>query len=281
MGAVLPDLTTEYVRVATVWVQEVESRRPDNVVTVAAASRESRVSDAGMPAPPMPTGQQNATEFMRQIVQDALGETVTHDVHGSVPDVPAPPDAALGTDPWQAVEALSDLLGVVSYFDRRDRLVTRPVPVLSTPVARLDPAHTVTGIWVVLERSKMANRVRLVFGSGSGEIVGDARDAVPGSPTEYGGPAGRILYTETRPGPVTQAQADAAAAAMLARLLPAFHRVGVDMVPDPRLEIGDTVSLLHPGGGPASYIVSGIELPIGPGDARLDMRAAPYGEASP
>jgi hypothetical protein len=275
MGVVLPGGLIESWRVADLWVQSVDIRRPRGDFTVRAVSRSARVSAAGLPQPAQPTAGETCAAFLRRIVETALGETVTHLVDAGVPDVPAPADAALAGDPWQAVEALSDLLGAETYFDRLGRLVTRPVPVIGTPAVVL--AGTVTGTWVVLDRDRFANGVRLVFTGPQGETVGQAYDTVPGSPTAWDGPAGRALYEETRPGPVTQAQADAAARAMLARLVGSFQRCGADAVPNPLIEPGDTVMLRHADGAQARYLVSAVSLPLGLGEMRLDLHASLFG----
>jgi len=281
MGVGLPGGHVEHVRVASLWVESVDLRRPDELLDVQAVSRAARVSAAGLPAAAQPAPGQTALQMIRSVVEQAVGAGVTH-VTAGVADAPAPADSSFTGDPWQAVEALSDTLAAETFFDREDRLVTRPVPVLATPAAVLDAAASVTATWGVLDRSRFANHVRLVFTGPAGEIVGEAKDDAAGSPTRWGGPAGKALYEETRPGPVTQAEADAAAARMLVRILASFERCGVEMVPDPTLELGDTVMLRHADGRAARYLVSAVTLPLGPGAARVELNATAFGStASP
>lgn len=97
-------------------------------------------------------------------------------------------------------------------------------------------------------------------------VTGAAYDVDPASPTRWDGPYGRYPMFHSSPLYGTTAQANAAAASILARLLRRRGRRTVTAVPDPRLELGDVVTVTTGAGTADELIVRGrvdtIELPL-------------------
>lgn len=145
---------------------------------------------------------------------------------------------AVGTDPWATMKTWAASAGWIIYFDELGRLTFTPPPDPGLPIAVYapGPGYTMTGLSSLISTSPAYNGA-IVIGSYPGNIAvrGVAWDDDPASPTYYLGGYGR------RPAPpvtlstvLSQAQADAAAAALLPTILGASRPVTVTAIPDPR-----------------------------------------------
>lgn len=84
---------------------------------------------------------------------------------------------------------------------------------------------------------------------------------------------GRVDYAETRLGNVSQARADERAEAMLGVLLHGWATSQLEVVPDPRLEPDDDLTVTYYSGTTLAHRVVSLELPLGIGPMRLSVRS--------
>ena len=90
--------------------------------------------------------------------------------------------------------------------------------------------------------------------------------------TGASGRMGRLGLVVDRKGPISQAKANSAASRYGRRRSALPRDVTVSMVPDPRIELGDTVEVRYVSGGQTRFVVRRIELPLTPGPMTLSGR---------
>jgi hypothetical protein len=149
-------------------------------------------------------------------------------------------------DRWDRAQQMAKSIGHELLFDGLGRCVMRPEPTFSsTPVAAIAEGVNMTGAAVSLTRDGAYNRVIAASQNAStgDQFRGVATDNNPASPTYYFGPFGRkprFFYSEFI---ASNAQAEAAAAAILAQNIGVARSVDFSAVPDPRLECSDVVQI--------------------------------------
>lgn len=264
--------------VARLWVDDVVTRRPDGTVTVQAVSTAARISQAGFP-----TGDRRytgtAVNVCQAIAAAALGVPVQTRVEGALTagGVTVTAEQAFTGDPWMAIEDLMDASGGEAWFDADGVMVMRPQPTTKdTPDWHLavGPGGTVTSYESRLTRGPNIVRLAVQSVAGDADVVGYAQATGALDPT---GPYGPFRSDVTRPGRMTKAQADTAAAAWLTRAGGLARSVTLEAVPHPGLEVGDTVEVLFASGATERSRVLTIDLPITPGDTMtVTTKALPW-----
>lgn len=92
------------------------------------------------------------------------------------------------------------------------------------------------------------------------------------------GSVGRVTYTAAFDGAVTQAQANARAAQVLPRMLAGWTTIRCAIIPDPRIEVGDTVTVEYLDGTRAAHRVTETTWPLTPDEPmRLGLRTFDLG----
>jgi hypothetical protein len=283
------DTWAESLTVAQLWVEEVTTARPDGYVDVVAYSRSRRVSQAGLPF-----GNKSypgeAAHVITEIVEAALGVTVPRSIRDGLGSagVHVFGSEVFAGDAWRAVEDLSDRIGGETYFDSGGTLVTRATPTPSeSPDLTLRPGKdgTILAYGSRTDRSG-ANRVRVRFTDpGPDPKDPDDKDRHPDRvakadadpPAQWDGPYGRVRLDTRRNGRVTQGQADRAAEALLDRAGGLLRTVTLECLPDPRVEVGDTVRVIFLNGAAERFVVDEVRLPlIASRPMELAMRAKPW-----
>lgn len=151
---------------------------------------------------------------------------------------------AAQSDRWEAAQQMAKAIGNELLFDGFGRVVMRPEPTFDDEaVATVAEGSNLLGMTVALDRSTAYNRVIAAGRNASNDdqYRGVATDDDPESPTYYDGPFGRkprFFYSEFI---ASDAQAESAAAAILAANLGVAYSVDFSMLPDPRLECSDVV----------------------------------------
>lgn len=152
-------------------------------------------------------------------------------------------------DRWEAAQKMARSCGMEILFDGLGRCVMRPEPTFdTTPVATIAVAANMIDSAVSLDRATAYNRVIAVSSNaGTGDQYrGVATDDDPASPTYYFGPFGRKPRFYASEFIASDAQAESAAAAILASNLGVAKTVNISAVPDPRLECSDVVQVTCP-----------------------------------
>lgn len=275
--------------IAQVWVEEVTTARPDGYVDVRAYSRSRRVSQAGLPF-----GNKSypgeAAHVITQLVEASLGVSVPRDIRDGLGSlgVHVFGSEVFAGDAWRAVEDLSDRIGGETYFDSTGTLVTRQIP-QPTEVPDLELRPGVDGTIVAygsrVDRSG-ANRVRVRFTDpGPDPKDPDDKDRHPDRtakadadpPAQWDGAYGRVRLDTRRNGRVTQGQADRAAEGLLDRAGGLLRTVSLECLPDPRIEVGDTVRVRFLNGAAERFVVDELRLPlVANRPMELTMRAKPW-----
>lgn len=272
-GIRYPSGQVEELRIGTLWLEDVTGDRPDLTLTVTAGSRSLRVSQAGFASGPFQSVPTNRVDQeIPRVIQKALG--------GSSPPITATPATGWplvpkGTkydgDPWDAVRDLADLGGGECFYDRLGDLVLRETPAMKPvedAIFQVGPTGTIVRSTSTISRIGGANGARVTFTSSDAkkpDVVSVVRhDAGGTSPTRWDGPMGRLLLVATRPGPVTQAEADKATTALLRRRLGLTRQVSpIEVVTDPRIEPGDTVRLKFASGANERHVVQSVTIDLG------------------
>lgn len=163
-----------------------------------------------------------------------------------------------GDNIWQHLQTAASSIGCWAYFDTSGVLTVVPVP--DPDGQPIDWAYE-HGAQAMFDQTQRA--LALEDGSGkayshavilssvhgsSTPLRSDAFDTNPASPTYYLGPFGDRPIFDTSAGPyvATQAQADAAAAALLRRNYGLLERVTLQAAPNPALTGGDVVLIVDP-----------------------------------
>lgn len=269
-GLQLPDGTEWWQQQAVVHPDATTiTRSRESGMQLVCLSVESRVSQAGFWQGDLsvPAGW-TVPHAISEVLQRTAGPLIAfHDDAAST--VPVPAGMGLSGDPWAALEDLARIAALELYVDQEGAIRLDHKPQLGQPVATLaaGPGGVLAESIGSVDRSSAANRVRIVYRStdpGVPDRVGTAY--LDDGPLRWDGPAGRMLYTDTRDGPVTQQQADAAAAEALRARSGWTRPLELLIPPDPRLRVGQTVDVKFLSGVTERHVLVSIDrelLPVG------------------
>lgn len=186
-----------------------------------------------------------------------------------------------GGDYWGNVEDLSDRVGGDVYDNGLRTWILEPRPVLAgkpASILRTGPGGTIKSSTTSLSRlnAGWANSVLIVYrwtGVDGVEHTIHGRAAATSGPYAVTNPdVGRVTYREDRPVPTTQADADAAAAALLPRLLARGRTYRVRTLSRYWLRPGHTVPLRLPLGTQERALVVAATYDLPAGHMDLDLR---------
>lgn len=213
---------------------------------------------------PRPATEATILAQIRTLILEALPQAVfgTNDVD----DAPTP-ELTWDEDRGQA---LDDLAGAVGgrWFPLGDgSFVVREISYApGAPVQEfLDgPGGLMSSASVSLTRDGVTNSVTVVSErtDGTDPVRVTVRDTAPGSPTFFGGKFGRVSQIVKVQTPLTTAQAQTFARAVLASSVALTEQWSATVVPDHTLEVGDTVRLRYRG-LEATQVVDRIVYPLG------------------
>lgn len=151
---------------------------------------------------------------------------------------------------WAAAQSMARSIGMRLYFDGLGQCVLAPEPFLTGAPTVWTVAESIAGtrgvmvsIDVEQTRADTFNKVIVISqnGSNAAQYRGVAFDNDPSSPTYYNGPFGRKPRQFSSALIGSQAQADAAAAGLLAGQLGLAASITMGAVPNPALEAGDVI----------------------------------------
>lgn len=180
-----------------------------------------------------------------------------------------------GSDPWELAQRIARAAGLTLYFDQ-DAVLTLRTPPAGSPVRTI--SEGVNG--VLLRASRRWTRVgaknrMIATGENTGEatpVRGVWTDTDPASPTQYGGPFGRVPEFFNSQIIQTADQADQAAAAEGAKVRGTTQEVSFGALVDPTLEPGDIVHIKRARAGiDENHVLDTVTIPLAP-DGALDSR---------
>lgn len=284
-GIVLSSGNIEWVPCGRLSLNRVKRSRPrtgDAGMTVELVDRSARVADDRLDAPTQTvSGATCAGEIVR-LVQATLGSGFPVTITASTAQVA--PVMEIARERWAAVEKLADALAAEVFFDRLGGLVIAAQPTLADPAVwqvRVGEYGTILTAEDDLSRETAYTRVRV---SGAGTITATVTDTNPSSPTYHGGPFGKKSRYYSSPLLATQAQADACAAALFARVTGSVVQISYETLVNPALDAGDVITSLDEDGVLRTHILDQVPIPLTPtGTQQLRSRSVdlPPEEPSP
>ena len=179
-------------------------------------------------------------------------------------------------DRWDAITSLAQSIGCEPYFDPTGTLVVRAVPTVTT-----------APVWACTSNAADANMIDVATGL-SGDTVynaviatGSASGAPPVAAIAYQR-SGPLAWSATfrRPrfyaSPVltTVQQCQSAATAILTRSVAYSRTLSPQSVPNPALDVGDSITVTLPSGLSDIRVVTSLRIPLAPGVMPLTTRVA-------
>lgn len=181
------------------------------------------------------------------------------------------PKHVVDRDRWPEINRIAALLGAEVFPDATGRWQIRDVPNPQTAQAVWEINAGEGGVLVGasnrVTREGAPNQVVAIGESLDGNsdpVYGSAVDSNPLSPTLWGGPYGKVPRFYSSPHLRTVAQANRAAAAMLADHLGVSRSVSFTAVPNPALEAGDAVGITYPDGTREVHLADTLTIGLGP-----------------
>lgn len=213
------------------------------------------------------------TDEVRRLALDAAPSLTFLNLSGSRARTAA---VTFDKDRWDAVTSLAQSIGCEPYFDPNGTLVVRPVPTVTT-----------TPVWACTSQAADANMVDVATGLSSDTVY---NAVVATGATSGQAPVAAVAYqlsgplawsaTFKRPrfyaSPVltTVQQCQSAAAAILTRSVAYSRTLSPQAVPNPALDVGDSITVTLPTGRTDVRVVTSIRLPLAPGPMALTTRVA-------
>jgi hypothetical protein len=283
-GLAFPDLTTEWVTLARLRVEESTRTLNAAVLDVAAAyDGGTRVADFTLITPyaPFTGGGTKLTyvEAIKDLVDAAHPSTSppSWTVAAGVDTTSLPPDNTVFTgDRWAAVNALAQAVNVTVGATASGGWMIAPTTPSTTPVWTV--THGSDGVLVAettaYSRRSQYNAVAIRWANpdGTGGLSYIA-DMDPTSPTYYNGPFGRKPRPEeTLATCTTSGQADAAATTILQQCSGRTRAISLTSVHNPLMEPGDVLTLRLPDGTIEEHVIDAVSLPLEKGTMSLETR---------
>lgn len=177
-----------------------------------------------------------------------------------------------GDDRWAFAQQMAQAIGMDLYFDGDGVCVLVPSSTLSSGSAVIDLVEGEGGVLLDASRrwsrQSTFNRV-IATGENTGEGAparGIATDDNASSPTYYYGPFGRVPRFYASPFLTTDAQAEDAAAAILARELGTTQQVSFGAIVNPALEPGDVARITRARSGiDEDHVIDALTIPLSAG----------------
>lgn len=263
-GVEYGDGSTELVPLGVFRLDQVSGNPAEGPVTLTGKDISVIVTDDKFTAPYQVTG----------TVVGAITSLVTR----SIPDaqiLSSIVDAPIGArawdadgDPWAACQEVAAAAGAECYVNSDGAFVIAELPDLLTAIPVWSVEATEGGMYVKGDRSMSSDGVHngvLAKGEGAGAgapVQYLAVDDDPGSPTYWDGPYGRRPTTYSS-STLTTVGACAAAANLQLRAAKAPNSKGdLSSLPNPALESGDVIRVMHPDGLKELHQVAGFTVPL-------------------
>jgi Domain of unknown function (DUF5047) len=245
--------------------------------TLTLADRMAQIADEVFTTPFAPGGQKPSDAIVAA-VQQVFGTTIAYHVSTTPATETALVDVVYDEDRAAAISDLAAGIDAQIYFDNLGDFVLRPKPTDLTPVWTFDPGEegVMLGASESLDRSSVRNgvAVRATPDPTLPPIWALATDNDAASPTRWGGPFGKVPLIVNSTSIQTQAQADSTAASLLNLRLGLSRTLELRGVPNPALEPGDLIEIVHPDGRSELQYINALSIGLDPGgELALTTRA--------
>jgi hypothetical protein len=207
---------------------------------------------------------------------------ITSLIQRSLPDaevVSTVTDAAIGrrtfaveADPWVAAQEVAAAVGAEVFFSADGTPTIATLPDLLTTPPAWEIAAGEGGAYIRAARGMTSDRVYngvLARGENSSDNVAPVSSLVvdtdTSSPTYWGGPYGRRPKFHSSPTLTTTAACTAAATLLLAQAKAPNASGDISSLPNPALEPGDVLRIVHPDGSRELQQVASFSVPLSEG----------------
>jgi Domain of unknown function (DUF5047) len=247
-GIAFADGSVEKVQLGRFRIDAVNWSEVDGKATFSLSDRMAQVQDEPFLTPWAPAGLKPSDAAVEAVSQ-VFGTSIAYHILTDPASEPALVDTIYDEDRASAVAALASSAGAEAFFDYLGDFVIRPRPGTgSTPVWTLDAGAQ--GVLVEssesLDRSSVRNGVAVRGQLADGTPVFSlAVDSDASSPTLWGGPFGKVAMIVTLSSVQSQAQADSTATSLLNLRLGLARTLVLRGVPNPALEPGDLIQVVH------------------------------------
>lgn len=273
-GYVRPDGLTDAHTIADLSFRRRRVQRPDDRMPVEGLSDEALVIDNAA-STSLTVNQASTVAGIQYVIGLVLpAATITT----TAPAGPAVNTVAAPGDKWDTIADLANQAGARVFDDGLRGWHIDPSPVLTAPVHTVatGPAGTITSSDTGLGRDDgWYNRVFLRYewtdAGGTDHVVVTVKSVTSGPFTTTGGNV-RCYTREIRDVATTQAQADAAATALLKRLVNRGRSFELDAVSAYWIRPGMTVTEALPLGDSEDHLVSAVSFDLATGLMRLRTR---------
>jgi len=272
VGYLRPGDVEDLQTAANLALQSRPVRRPDDRMTLTGYSDEVLVTD-------------NAASASLTLNTTTTAEAMTYIIGLTVPAPPINVTAPVGpavsqtqpdADKWDTLADLADRIGARVYDDGLRQWWIAPVPVIGKPAHALAVGvdGTILESEAGLSREGWFNRVYLKYkwtdASDVDHVIRSVRSVNTGT---YAAVLGNTsTYFEERELPATQAQADAAATALVARTVTRGRTFSVTAISAYWLRPGHTATVTLPTGDPEDHLVASVAFDLATGRMNVTTR---------
>lgn len=267
-GIVIPGMTIpEWIPMITGVIQEGTRMLPTGDLSIVLADRSSKVAEDEFTSPTqIGGGSTTVVQAITSLVQHAYPVVVVIDKTGSSALCPV---IDINKDRWaDGVEVLATSIAAEVFFDPIGRLVIRPQPTLTDPLAWLMKTGSGGVVLTKTDSQKRENVYSQVIVSGmrvdgASPVYTIVQDTDPASPTYVSGPFGVRNRRFTSAAITTLAQANIVGAALLEKARGEQANVTLTTLPNPALDAGDVVKL-PAAAGPYLFVLDKITTGLSP-----------------
>jgi flavin-binding protein dodecin len=265
-GITFADGTFERVQLGHFRVESISWHELEGSATLTLADRMAQVQDEAFLAPWVPEGM-HPSDAIVAAVHEVFGDAIAYHVSTN----PGSESTLTGTvydeSRSQAISDLASSIAAETLFDNLGDFVLRPRDRPAEVVWSVDAGARGALITAeeTLDRSSVRNGVS-VRGQPTPEeppIYGLATHDDPTSPTRWGGPFGKVPLISSSTAVADQAQADAAARALLNLRLGLARTLVLQSIPNPALEPDDLIEVVFADGRTETQTVNRIEIGLG------------------
>lgn len=263
LGYVLRDGTEDVVELFDLGLRSATRHRPGDLIDLTASSDEALVIDGSPAVAATATGATTAAAIV-DLLADVIAPAPTVTIDPAVAGPAVTVDPVI--DRWATVADLADRVGARVFDEGRRAWRIAATPALAAPVLELAVGEggTILEDSDGIDRDEWFNYVILQYkwrDATDVDHVVEASAYVSDGPYRITGPAGKRIMLDTRTVPTTQAEANAAAIAVLKRALSRSRRLTLTAVAAWWVAPGDTVRVtLEVGSTPVDCLAEVVEL---------------------
>lgn len=264
-GVDFGDGTRELVPLGVFRLDDVDGDVSDGPVSLQGKDRSVIVADDKFTAPYRVTGTvvSAITELIRRSIPaaDIVSEIADTPIGTRIFDVEA--------DPWAGVQEIAAAAGAECYANADGVFIIRTLPDLLTTDPVWSIEATEGGVYIRANRAMNADGVHngvLARGENTSDNVAPVSALVvdndPGSPTYWSGPFGRRPKFYSSSTLITTAGCQAAATLLLAKAKAPNASGDISSLPNPALEPGDVLRLMHEDGTRELHQAASFSVPL-------------------